>query len=45
MHFGILVMPPHSAVDIGWLAKEAEDRGFESLFFPDCSFPNIRISR
>ena len=35
MHFGLLLYPPHSAVDICWFGKAAEDRGFESLFFPE----------
>jgi probable F420-dependent oxidoreductase len=34
---GILMFPTHDAIDPGTLAKEVEDRGFDSLWFPEHS--------
>ena len=33
--FGVLIFPTHYAISPAELAKAAEDRGFESLFFPE----------
>src|SRR5262245_47245011 len=35
MHFGIHMLPTGYAINIGELAREAERRGFESLFVPE----------
>jgi probable F420-dependent oxidoreductase len=40
---GILMFPTHDAIDPGTLAKEVEDRGFDSLWFPEHS--HIPVSR
>ncbi|GAA4939784.1 LLM class F420-dependent oxidoreductase [Streptomonospora halophila] len=43
MKYGILMFPTHDAIDPATLAREAEDRGFESLLFPEHS--HIPVSR
>lgn len=35
MDFGVLMFPTHDAIDPASLAKAAEERGFESLLFPE----------
>lgn len=35
MQFGLAIFPAHDAIHPGVLAREAEARGFESLFFPE----------
>lgn len=35
MQFGVNMFPTHYAIDPKTLAREAEQRGFESLFFPE----------
>jgi probable F420-dependent oxidoreductase len=35
MQFGLAIFPAHDAINPGTLAREAEARGFESLFFPE----------
>src|SRR5690349_6824827 len=35
MQFGIAIFPTHDALDPGSLAREVEQRGFESLLFPE----------
>lgn len=37
MDHGILMFPTHDAIDPATLAKEVEDRGFDSLWFPEHS--------
>ena len=45
MDHGILMFPTHDAIDPATLAKEVEDRGFDSLWFPEHShIPTIRES-
>ncbi|QBI52392.1 LLM class F420-dependent oxidoreductase [Streptomonospora litoralis] len=43
MKYGILMFPTHDAVDPATLAREVEDRGFESLVLPEHS--HIPVSR
>jgi probable F420-dependent oxidoreductase len=43
MSFGIAMFPTHDAIDPATLAREVEDRGFESLFFPEHT--HIPVSR
>src|SRR3954466_6146581 len=43
MDFGVLMFPTDDAVAPDELARMAEDRGFESLFFPE--HPHIAVSR
>ena len=37
VHHAILMFPTHDAIDPATLAKEVEDRGFDSLWFPEHS--------
>jgi len=37
MHLGVMMFPTDKAIDPISLAKEVEDRGFESLWFPEHS--------
>lgn len=43
MRFGVSVFPTHYAIDPASLAREVEDRGFESLLFPEHT--HIPVSR
>lgn len=45
MKFGVSMFPTHYAIDPASLAREAEQRGFESLFFPEHThIPTSRLS-
>lgn len=45
MEFGLAMFPTHDAVDPGSLARAAEERGFESLLFPEHThIPTSRAS-
>lgn len=45
MDFGVAMFPTHDAIDPGAMARLVEDRGYESLFFPEHThIPANRLS-